>query len=45
LPALRKIDGKGQPDGSGAYHHDRMLGQVGASPILIGMTLIAKPGL
>ncbi len=42
LAALRQIDRERQPDRAGADHHDRILGQVGAGPILIGMAAIAE---
>ena len=44
LAALRQVDRERQPHGSGAYHHDRIFGDIGARVILIGMTAIAELG-
>ena len=42
LAALRQIDRKRQPDRPGADHHDRILGNVAAAPILIGVAAITE---
>ena len=42
LAALRQIDRERQPDRPGADHDDRMLGDVGRGPVLIGVTAIAE---
>ena len=42
LAALRQIDRERQPDRPGADHDDRMLGDVGAGPILVGVAAIAE---
>ncbi len=42
MAALRQIDRKRQPDGSGTDHHDGMLSQLGAAAVLIGVAAIAE---
>ena len=47
LAPLGQVYGKRQPDRSGAHDDDRMLGNIGTGPVLIGVAAISelRPGL
>ena len=47
LATLREVDRQRQSDRAGADHDDRMFGDIGRGPILIGVAAIAEldPGL